>query len=72
MYKFCIVMVGKFRKGYLRGPNEAQTSKIMAQHVAREIFGMLENIDCIQGHHGKCNVVLEAMADHDIVDLAFF
>ena len=47
MYRFCRAVVGKFGKDYLRGTNEAETARIMAQNAARGFPGMIESIDCM-------------------------
>jgi hypothetical protein len=34
MYRFCTKVVEKLGKDYLRGPNEAEIARIMAQNAA--------------------------------------
>jgi hypothetical protein len=42
MYRFCREVVTNFGKDYLRGSNEEETHKIMAQNVAEDFLGCLE------------------------------
>jgi hypothetical protein len=74
MYRSCRAVLGKFGKDYLRGPNEAEIARIMAQNATRGFSGMLvlvmeELYVClakfVQRHHRQCSVVLEAMANHE-------
>jgi hypothetical protein len=46
-YMFCRAVVGKFRKEYLRGLNEAGTARIIAHNGARGFPGSLGSIHCI-------------------------
>jgi hypothetical protein len=49
MYRFCRVVVGKFRSDYLRGPNEKKRY-IMAQNESWGFSKILGSISCTASH----------------------
>ena len=81
MYKFCKAVVQVFGPEYLREPNAADMTRLLAINEARGFTGMFGCIDCMhwewrncpfawqgqyKGHVGACTVVLEAVASQDL------
>jgi hypothetical protein len=81
MYRFCTAVMAKFWQDYLRGSNEEEIARIIAQNEARWFLGMLRSIDYMhwswknypfawealcKGNQRECIVVLEAVKDYDL------
>ena len=79
--RFVTAVVDIFEDEYLRYPNEADTTKLLARGEQRGFPGMLGSIDCMhwawkncpyekqgqyKGHKDKPTIILEAVASQDL------
>ena len=83
----CQSVVDIYGTEYLRSPNEADITRLREMHESKGWPGMLGSLDCMhwewkncpKAFHGayngkekKSTIILEAVAYHDFVDLAYF
>ncbi|XP_020178829.1 uncharacterized protein [Aegilops tauschii subsp. strangulata] len=77
MYRFCKAVIAVFGPEYLREPNAADTTRLLAMNASRGFPEMLGSIDCMHwewkncpstwhgqymGHVKACTIILEAVA----------
>ena len=81
LHRFVAAVVDIFEDEYLRYPNEADTTRLLALGEQRSFPGMLGSIDCMhwqwkncpiqkqgqyKGHVDKPTIILEAVASKDL------